>query len=452
MKLAKSLLLGSATAFVAVAGANAADLPSKKAAPATYVKICDAYGAGFYTIPGTETCIKLGGRVRADYAMSGKKDYATAVAGTNIATSDRENLWGNEGRARLDFDARTPTSYGTVQAVGSLRMARTSGVLTSSAATSAAGSAGATLEAAYVRFAGFTFGIAKDNFSFMPSAMYGAGHWSAFSNGALQIAYTAVLGGGFSATLAMQDQSYTTSGATNGTASTNGWASGTGGLANNYDKMPQINARLDWDQSWGSLSLMGAVTQAHLTSSATTSTYDESKMVWAVGGGAKINLPMLAAGDALYLTGAYANGMTEYTVNWISFKASDTARNVGGNVQTAYSYGAGANGVETFKSWNVAAQFTHFWAPQWRQTTIASYGKVDAPTTAIATAWGTASGGSADATVWNIGTQVAFVPTKDFEIGVEALYARVKLSGSTTTAANTSQGNWTGRLRVERTF
>jgi len=39
MKLAKSLLLGSATAFVAVAGANAADLPSKKAAPVNYVKI-----------------------------------------------------------------------------------------------------------------------------------------------------------------------------------------------------------------------------------------------------------------------------------------------------------------------------------------------------------------------------------------------------------------------------
>ena len=452
MKLAKSLLLGSATAFVAVAGANAADLPSKKAAPATYVKVCDAYGAGFYTIPGTETCIKIGGRVRADYAAAGKKDYATAVAGTNIASTSRENFWGNEARGRVDLDARTPTAYGTVQAVTSLRLARTSGVLTSSASTGSAGSAAATLEAAYVRFAGFTFGVAKDNFSFMPSVMYGAGHWSSFANGAAQVAYTAVLGGGLSATVAIQDQSYTTSGAANGTASSNGWASGTGGLAANYDKMPQINARLDWDQAWGSLSLVGAVSQAHLTSSATTSTYDESKSVWALGAGVKVNLPMLAAGDNLYLNGGYANGMTEYTVNWISFKSSDMARNVGGNVQTAYSYGAGANGIETFKSWNVAALFTHYWAPQWRHTTIATYGKVNAPTTAKSIAWGTNTGGSADATVWNIGTQLAFVPTKDFEIGVEALYARVKLSGSTTAAVNNSQGNWTGRLRVERTF
>ena len=443
MKLAKSLLLGSATAFVAVAGANAADLPSKKAAPATYVKVCDAYGAGFYTIPGTETCIKIGGRVRYDFAMSGRKDIYTA-SGTTSALAAGENLYGNEARGRVDLDARTPTAYGTVQAVTSLRLARTSGVLTSNAATAAAGSAAATLEAAYVRFAGFTFGVAKDNFSFMPSVMYGAGHWSSFANGASQIAYTAVLGGGFSATLAVQDQSYTTSGANTITAA----------IYNNYDKMPQINARLDYDQSWGSVSVMGAATQAHAVSSATVSTINISKTVWALGAGVKINLPMLAAGDNLYLNGAYADGMTEYTVNWVSFKSSDTARNVGGYVQTAYSYGlTGVNQLETYKSWNVAALFTHYWAPQWRHTTIASYGAVNAPSNINALAWGSAgSAGQADATVWNIGTQIAFVPTKDFEIGIEALYARVKLSNSTTAAANTSQGNWTGRLRVERTF
>ena len=57
MKLAKSLLLGTAATLVATAGAYAADLPSKKAAPVNYVKVCDAYGAGFFYIPGTDTCI-----------------------------------------------------------------------------------------------------------------------------------------------------------------------------------------------------------------------------------------------------------------------------------------------------------------------------------------------------------------------------------------------------------
>ena len=66
MKMAKSLLLGSAAGLVAVAGAQAADLPVK-AAPVEYVKICSLYGAGFYYIPGTDICVKFGGYVRGQY-------------------------------------------------------------------------------------------------------------------------------------------------------------------------------------------------------------------------------------------------------------------------------------------------------------------------------------------------------------------------------------------------
>ena len=67
MKMVKSLLLGSAAGLVAVAGAQAADLPVK-AKPVQYVKICSLYGVGFYYIPGTDMCIKIGGWVRAEYA------------------------------------------------------------------------------------------------------------------------------------------------------------------------------------------------------------------------------------------------------------------------------------------------------------------------------------------------------------------------------------------------
>ena len=63
MKMVKSLLLGSAAGLVAVAGAQAADLPVK-AKPVQYVKICSLYGVGFYYIPGTDMCIKIGGWVR----------------------------------------------------------------------------------------------------------------------------------------------------------------------------------------------------------------------------------------------------------------------------------------------------------------------------------------------------------------------------------------------------
>ena len=66
MKMVKSLLLGSAAGLVAVAGAQAADLPVK-AKPVQYVKICSLYGVGFYYIPGTDMCLKIGGWVRAEY-------------------------------------------------------------------------------------------------------------------------------------------------------------------------------------------------------------------------------------------------------------------------------------------------------------------------------------------------------------------------------------------------
>ncbi len=74
MKMVKSLLLGTAAGLVAMSGAQAADLPVK-AKPVQYVKICSLYGAGFYYIPGTDTCIKVGGWVRAEYNLNSRGSF-----------------------------------------------------------------------------------------------------------------------------------------------------------------------------------------------------------------------------------------------------------------------------------------------------------------------------------------------------------------------------------------
>ena len=74
MKMVKSLILGSAAGLVAMSGAQAADLPVKAKA-VEYVRICSLYGAGFYYIPGTDTCIKLGGYLRVDTTFNGSGDY-----------------------------------------------------------------------------------------------------------------------------------------------------------------------------------------------------------------------------------------------------------------------------------------------------------------------------------------------------------------------------------------
>ena len=73
-------------------GAQAADLPVKAKA-VEYVKICSLYGAGFYYIPGTDTCIKLGGYLRAEVALNtntifnGNTSAALAVLRTADATT-----------------------------------------------------------------------------------------------------------------------------------------------------------------------------------------------------------------------------------------------------------------------------------------------------------------------------------------------------------------------------
>jgi Porin subfamily len=70
MKISNNALLCTAACLVTMGGAQAADLPVKAKA-VEYVKICSLYGAGFYYIPGTDTCIKLGGYLRADVTFNG---------------------------------------------------------------------------------------------------------------------------------------------------------------------------------------------------------------------------------------------------------------------------------------------------------------------------------------------------------------------------------------------
>ena len=69
MTLTKSLLLGSAATLVVVAGAQAADLPTKKGAPAAeYVKVCKVGDIAGFIIPGSDTCLKISGYVNAQIA------------------------------------------------------------------------------------------------------------------------------------------------------------------------------------------------------------------------------------------------------------------------------------------------------------------------------------------------------------------------------------------------
>src|ERR1700759_439837 len=115
MKTVKSLVLGSAAALVAMSGAQAADLPVKAKA-VEYVKVCSLYGAGFYYIPGTDTCIKLGGYMRIDTTFNGSGAY-NSPAWNGAAGQDNRlrNYYVARARQDLNIDTRTATEYGVVR-------------------------------------------------------------------------------------------------------------------------------------------------------------------------------------------------------------------------------------------------------------------------------------------------------------------------------------------------
>src|SRR5258707_4405980 len=106
MKMVKSLILGSAAGLVAMSGAQAADLPVKAKA-VEYVRICSLYGAGFYYMPGTDTCIKFGGYLRADTSIAaGDYSFQQTQATQNQGSNNRlNNYW--YARARMDFTVDT---------------------------------------------------------------------------------------------------------------------------------------------------------------------------------------------------------------------------------------------------------------------------------------------------------------------------------------------------------
>ncbi|MEL6504242.1 MAG: porin [Pseudomonadota bacterium] len=102
MKL-KALLLGSAAAMIAITGARAADAVIAEPEPVEYVRVCDMYGAGFFYIPGTETCLRISGYVDSQY------EYTSVDGANNNSTGESVFL------ARVNFDAREETDYGLLR-------------------------------------------------------------------------------------------------------------------------------------------------------------------------------------------------------------------------------------------------------------------------------------------------------------------------------------------------
>ena len=107
----KSLLIGSAAALAAVSGAQAADaIVAAEPEPMEYVRVCDAFGTGFFYIPGTETCLKIGGFVRFQTSF-GRDEIGTLFQGKDNDRSD----WDAHTLVDINLDARSDTELGTLR-------------------------------------------------------------------------------------------------------------------------------------------------------------------------------------------------------------------------------------------------------------------------------------------------------------------------------------------------
>src|SRR6516165_2715223 len=232
MKTVKGLLLGSAAALAVMGGAQAADLPVK-AKPVEYVKICSLYGAGFYYIPGTDTCIKFGGYLRSDLLVNTNSDDTGNVAGQGGAKNRFTNGYTWRSREDFNIDTRTQTEYGVLRTFADMTFSwTTDNYINSGSSTGTAGAgtaygsaiglgnnaiagavAGGTLGVyyAFIQFAGFTIGKAISQFS-MPWVNYPANNFDGLVGGGgsvtgvNQFTYTWDFGGGNTFAVSAQDQ------------------------------------------------------------------------------------------------------------------------------------------------------------------------------------------------------------------------------------------------------
>src|SRR5438067_4970471 len=169
MKMVKSLLLVSAAGLVAVSGAQAADLPVK-AKPVEYVKVCSLYGAGFYYVPGTDICLKIGAYFRAEYAFGNIGASLTnldAVGADGQRTRINGPDYNQRARAFVFLDTRQQTAYGTLRAY--MNIGWTSDIPTTTIVSGAASAAAVYANRAFIQLAGFTWGLATSYYDFYSS-------------------------------------------------------------------------------------------------------------------------------------------------------------------------------------------------------------------------------------------------------------------------------------------
>ena len=502
MSFVKQALIGGASAFVLCGAASAADLGVKKPSPVEYVKVCNTYGAGFFFIPGSNTCLKVGGRVRAEMYLNEVKHQ-----GFNAG-----NTTGFRAQGHIQFDARTATEYGTLRTFVRLLLINRTGYALSGSQErygTAIGGTGADFAGraqtnvdflAFVQFAGFTAGRTTSfydyyNLDFNWIGTPGNGI-NVIAGGTNLFAYTATFGQGFSATLSVEDsieRRQLVLNGRNGLVAAGNIPLTTRGSFYGGAQTPDIIGNVRWEQGWGSAQVSAALHEVTLsrvanvagayTGAGGNALRGDNGLIdpqgaavsrdygYAVQGGVKINLPFLAAGDLLAIQAAYGKGASAY-VDGGNFYGTGSGGsgvidpyNVNSELDGyVYADAAGRARLNLSDSYAIFAGIRHYWTPQIRQSVFGGYANTSfgrAAVPIVATISGVAGvGGITSFDTFSVGTQLVWSPVKDLDIGGEVQYNRNSnnnrganyVGGVIPVGVTRDSDQVIGRLRVQRDF
>jgi len=450
------------------------------------VKICSLYGAGFFYMPGTDTCLKVGGFVRAEVDVNAGGSFSVNQSGRlpSSATANEE-FW--RTRAGVTFDARTQTAYGTLRSYFIMATTEDNGQTGIVGSATAPGTNGGTgvgnnpggsgrapytrlwSNAAFIQLAGFTVGKTASFFDFDTQPYSNqTNFWSSnYGGSGIDVfAYTAQFGNGWSASISVEEpaarrmsitnNSYvftTTGGVVTAIAApsvTTGWQYGN-------QQVPDIVGNLRVDQAWGSAQVMAAYHQVRGINTVTPGfnfiPTESSKSAFAVGGGLKLNTPYFGAKDYVLAQANYSEGVLSYVGQGINGGFALTNEN-----GTLASIGPGFDAVVTnangdmslTKAWSFTGGFEHFWSPEWKTSLYGSYGALKYDDAASAVLRGTATGPSADWNYSQIGSRTVWTPVANLDLSVEVMYNN--LNTAFATGGIEDRNWWSGIFRVQRNF
>lgn len=439
MKLLKSLALGSTAALVwMTGGATAADLPG--AEPVDYVKVCDIKGStGFFYIPGTETCLQIGGFVRLDFTSGevvGNRD--------GISKTDNNNRTGYRLRTRLWFDARTDTEYGPLRTFIRLQFQRETGQANTTDRRARIWNADfnddALFDQAFVQFAGLTAGVTDSFWDFKPSSTLVAPYNS--DRTVPLIAYTFKFGD-VSTSIALEDK-------------TARYVNTANSVFNRGQSIPDIVANLRVKQGWGEAQIAGVAHRINPGDATRLNRPDfagaNSEWGWGVQGGVKLNLATAntsdAKGDYVWAQAAYTDGAgLSYNGFTDSVIGISQTQNIISNFQPLFDWVAVNGDVKRTKALNANLGVLHYWSPTWRSSLAANYIQVNYDN-AVAASPTAASDWKAGMVMGNL----IWSPVKKLDIGAEVAYLRNLKKADAGYTGGRDRDAWIGKMRVQRDF